>query len=68
MKTSCVKRFSTTGLVGLSIGLTLNLVALLVLKRHSAEFFSTGWWSTWFPSYAVWLVFAIAGLGARLRG
>ena len=50
------------GLVGLAITIALNLVALLLLKKAEAEYFSEKWWSVWFPSYIVWLTFTIIGV------
>jgi hypothetical protein len=54
--------FAVMGLVGLVITVTLNLVALLLLKKAEAEYFSDKWWSVWFPSYTVWLIFTIIGV------
>jgi hypothetical protein len=59
-----MKSFRIIGLVGLAITTALNLVALLILKKASAEYFSDQWWSDWFPSYIVWLVFVIIGLAS----
>jgi hypothetical protein len=59
---SPMKTFKIIGLVGLLITIVMNLLALLVFKRAAAVYFSTEWWSTWFPSYTVWLVFTIMGL------
>jgi hypothetical protein len=42
----------------------LNLVALLFFKRASAAYFSEEWWSSWFPSYLLWLIFAIIGIAS----
>ena len=54
--------FPTMGLIGLIITLGLNLVALLAFKKASAEFFSHGWWSSWFINYIVWLIFLVLSL------
>jgi hypothetical protein len=54
--------FAFMGLVGLAITIALNLVALLLLKKAEAEYFSDKWWSVWFPSYIVWLTFTIVGV------
>ena len=62
-----MKPFKIIGLVGLAITIVLNLVALLILKKASAEFFSDKWWSGWFPSYIVWLVFTIIGFASCCR-
>jgi hypothetical protein len=58
--------FPTIGAVGLAIAVTLNLAALLIFKKTSAEFFSPGWWSSWFPSYVVWLTFLAMGFGGMV--
>jgi ABC-type dipeptide/oligopeptide/nickel transport system permease subunit len=55
------------GLLGLAIQATVNLVALLVFKNSSAEFFSQSWWASWFPTYIVWFVFSFIGLGNRAK-
>jgi hypothetical protein len=55
------------GLLGLLIQAAVNLVALLVFKQSSAEFFSEQWWSSWFPTYTVWFVFSFIGLGNRSK-
>ena len=49
------------GLIGLAITIVLNLVAMLLLKKASADYFLDGWWSGWFPAYIIWLIFAIIG-------
>lgn len=53
--------FRSCALFGLAIAIAMNLVALLFFKRPSAVFFSSKWWSDWFPSYMIWLTFAIIG-------
>ena len=54
--------------VGLAILIAMNFVALLMLKKPSAEFFSDNWWSDWFPAYIVWLVCIIVGFaGCELK-
>jgi hypothetical protein len=60
-----MKSYITIGLVGLAIQAGLNLLALLAFKKTSAEFFSDQWWSSWFPTYTVWLVFLILGIASR---
>gem|GEM_PF-3140989 len=40
-----MKTNKTVCLVGMSIQVAMNLVALLILKKSSAEFFSDLWWS-----------------------
>jgi hypothetical protein len=62
MKQSTYRTFRTMGLIGLAIQLAINLTVLLVFHRTSA-FFSEPWFYTWFPGYAVWLVFAVIGIG-----
>jgi signal transduction histidine kinase len=62
-----VKAFKTIGLIGLAITAVLNLVALLLFKRASAEYFSDQWWSGWFPSYIVWLSFTLLGFAGHGR-
>jgi hypothetical protein len=59
--------FKSIGLSGLIITIALNLVALHIFARPSAVFFSTPWWSVWFPNYTVWFVFAIIGFGTGIR-
>jgi hypothetical protein len=54
--------FTFMGLMGLAITIALNLVALLLLKKVEAEYFSDKWWSVWFPSYTVWLTFTVIGV------
>jgi hypothetical protein len=56
--------FRFIGLFGLAITIVLNLVALLFFKRASAAYFSEEWWSSWFPSYLLWLIFAIIGIAS----
>jgi hypothetical protein len=63
-----MKPYKIIGLVGLAITIALNLVASLVLKKASAEYFSDQWWSSWFPSYIVWLVFIVVGFAGCCRG
>lgn len=62
-----MKSFKIIGLVGLAITIVLNLVAWLLLKKASVEYFSDKWWSGWFPAYIVWLVFAIMGFASCCR-
>lgn len=59
-----MKNYVTIGLVGLAIQAGLNLLALVAFKKTSAEFFSDEWWSSWLPTYTVWLVFLILGLAS----
>jgi len=54
--------FTFIGLFGLAITIALNVVALLFFKRASAAYFSDEWWSAWFPSYSLWLIFTIIGV------
>ncbi len=62
-----MKAFRTIGLIGLAITIVLNLVALFLLKKAAAGYFSDAWWSEWFPSYAVWVSFTIIALVSRGR-
>ena len=57
--------FLHLGLIGIGGTILLNYVGIVLFQRDAAPFFSEGWWSTWFPSYLVWLVFLIVGLGKR---
>ena len=59
--------FTFIGLIGLAITIAINLVALHLFKRASAEYFSDKWWSDWFPSYIIWLVFTIIGFASCCR-
>jgi len=62
------KTIRSVGLVGLAIVIAVNFVALLLLKKPSAEFFSDNWWLDWFPAYIVWLVCSIIGVaGCRQK-
>ena len=56
------------GLIGSSITLALNLFGFLVLKQAAARVFTDDWWSTWFPSFIVWLGITIVGLGRQRSG
>ena len=56
------------GLIGSSITLALNLFGFLVLKQSAARFFTDDWWSTWFPSFIVWLGITIVGLRRQHSG
>ncbi len=58
--------FPAIGVAGLVITIAMNLVALLVFKKRSAEFLSQGWWSSWFTCYLVWIVFVIMGAAGVL--
>jgi hypothetical protein len=55
------------GLAGLAVTIVLNLVALLFFKKASADYFSEGWWSAWFPCYTIWLAFTIFGFARYCR-
>jgi len=54
------------GLIGFGITLVLNLLGIFVFQKPAAEFFSSDWWSTWFPSLVVWLVILVSGIGLEL--
>jgi hypothetical protein len=51
-----------TGSFGLVLTVILNFVGLFVFHRSSSVFFSQKWWTVWFPSYLVWIVFTFSGL------
>ena len=55
------------GLIGISIHLVLNLLGIFVFHKAAAAFFTEQWWSSWFPSLLVWIVFLITGLWMRRR-
>jgi hypothetical protein len=57
-----IRSVGLIGLIGLAITTTLNLLALLLFKRASAQFFSDKWWSGWFTAYVVWLSFTAIGI------
>jgi hypothetical protein len=61
-----MKPFLFIGLVGFGVALAVNLIAMLAFSKPEAAFFSEAWYSSWLPNYAVWLVFAIIGLGQTL--
>ncbi|MEM6434215.1 MAG: hypothetical protein AAF773_10255 [Cyanobacteria bacterium P01_D01_bin.115] len=54
------------GIMGFTIVISLNAIALLASTSATARFFSTDWWSVWFPIYLVWFIFAVTGLGIKL--
>ena len=61
--------FPLIGATGLAITVAMNLAALLIFKKTSAEFFSHGWWSSWFTSYLIWMIFVIMGAaGILMKG
>jgi hypothetical protein len=62
-----MKNFTTLGMVGLGVHLSVNVVAMLVFKKASAEFFSGQWWSSWFPTYNIWFMFLVIGLANRRK-
>ena len=49
------------GSFGLAQTVVLNLVGPSVFHRHASDFFSPKWWADWFPSYLVWIAFALMG-------
>ena len=61
-----MNNFFYTGLMGFVITLVVNAFGILVFRKPAAEFFADDWWSTWFPSYAVWIALSIAGIGRKL--
>ena len=56
------------GLIGLAIAAAINLVVSLAFAAPAARFFSGEWWTVWFPTYLVWIVFIVIGLGRRRIG
>jgi hypothetical protein len=52
-------RLGVIGLLGTTI---LNLAGRFVFHRSSSVFFSSQWWSAWFPNYVVWISFTIIGV------
>ena len=55
------------GLIGLAVTTCLNLTATFVLGKPAAELFADAWWSAWFPSYGVWSVLTITGIGLTVK-
>ena len=53
------------GVIGLSITLALSVFGVLVLRQAAARVFTDEWWSVWFPSFIVWFVIAMSGLGPQ---
>lgn len=53
------------GIVGVLLTLAVNLYASFGLHRGAAAFFSSPWWSRWFPIYMV--MASAAFIGAVLR-
>ena len=54
--------FIRMGLIGLSISFVLNLFNYYVLGVGGEN-----WWSVWFPTYSVWFVFLIIGIGIIIK-
>lgn len=54
--------FPSIGVIGIVITVAMNLVALFVFRKAQAEFFSQGWWTSWFVCYLVWLAFTVIGV------
>ena len=61
------KMFIISGIVGLSVHVALNLIAIFILKKPEATYFTNEWFSTWFPSLVVWPVLLISGLGLSCK-
>ena len=59
--------FYLIGGIGFIIIFTLNLFGKFVLAKDAAVFFSEQWWSSWFYSYIVWVVFLIIGVGVSFK-
>ena len=53
------------GLIGFVIVLFINLIGLFLLQKSTPEFFSDGWWSSWFPAYIVWFIFIAMGIAQK---
>src|ERR1035441_10180351 len=66
-KGASMKAFKTIGLIGLAITTVLNVVALLLFKRASAEYFSDQWWSAWFTSYIISGRLTLIGFASHRR-
>jgi hypothetical protein len=62
-----MKSFKNPGLIGLSIALTTNLIGHYIFHRPSSEFFSSMWWTAWFPNYLIWMAFLFGGIARRNR-
>ena len=54
--------FIRMGLIGLTISFVLNLFNYYVLGVGGEN-----WWSVWFPTYSVWFVFLIIGIGLIIK-
>jgi len=54
--------FIRMGLIGLSISFVLKLFNYYLLGVGSEN-----WWSVWFPTYLVWFVFLIIGIGLIIK-
>jgi len=55
------------GLIGLAIAVAVNLLVGLLFGTPAAQFLSGEWWTVWFPTYLVWIVFIIVGLGQQRK-
>ena len=55
------------GIMGTLIALLGNIFAIFVLDKPAATFFSSDWWSQWFPAYIVWPTFLILGFVFRAK-
>ena len=55
------------GLIGLVIVFLINLIVIFFFKKNSSEFFTDNWWTSWFTTYLVWIVFIIIGIGQKLK-
>jgi hypothetical protein len=56
-----MNHFLSMGIIGFTIVLVANLVALYGFGQKNAVFFSQTWYATWFPNYIVWFVFTVIG-------
>lgn len=62
------RRLGKVGLIGMAVCVAVNVTAILVFKKNSAEFFSPSWWPVFWPAYTPWLVFCIIGLTSLGKG
>lgn len=61
------RKIRNMGLIGFVILLVLNSYGYFILDQPAAQFFAENWWSTWAPSYLVWLVLSIVGFGRSFK-
>lgn len=61
------RTFFIIGITGILVVFSLNLFTNFMLGKPAAIFFSSGWWSQWFPAYAVWPTCLILGFVFQLK-